>query len=304
MLRLKTAFCAVSLAFSTLVNASTPNPIDQVMSNTVGKYKLGNQAVNYTVAGELNYMYGFHHMDTGFHNSTLDFTSSNSIGYGIDGLFNTSVKDLYKLSDDDYHVAIGTHVNLAVDQHEIQVGYDSYVANTILGSNVKTNSDKHLSRNAIGQALYDHVPYAQYSVAVENFSVSGAVDLNGDFYLGGSVFDKGIDMKIHLWEQHSELNLFAQVGATILDGLKFNLGVGSVQDKKSFLIDSNYFLLDFWSVYASLTGNQDYSSLTIGTEYMFGVTTFYTEAVVESYDSNIVGVINKEGLVLGVKVVF
>ncbi|MCM0149100.1 hypothetical protein [Photobacterium galatheae] len=273
------------------------------MAQTVGQYSLGGTTMNYMVSGQLIYGYGFDGLDSGFHHSHLDLSTSTSIRHGIDVTFNTGVRDIYDLRDDDYETKADVSLKLSKDNHDLKVGYDKNIANKILGNKMKMNGDTSLSKNAIGQKFSGYDAFVEYNYAVQNYILITSADFDGNLYSGLSVYANDFDVKIHVFEHQDDFNVFFDVGTVIGEQIKTSLGFGLNQEKLSFIADGSYFVTDTLNLYGNVLGDEDYSTATVGAEYVYGSFAAYAEGVVALTSPKVSGQ-SQDGVLLGAKFMF
>lgn len=293
-------FAAASHAAS---EPSQQNVYDELMAKTVGQYKMVGRDYNYNVTGQLNYLYGFNELDSGFENSNIKFNTSTSMAYGVDLNLETGVKSVYDARQADYDTEMHAALKLAKDNHDFALGYDTFLLNTVLGSKVKMNSDTTMTKNPLGQQLSNFEGYGAYNLSLQNYSVSAAVDFDGNLYAGVSAYADNTDIKMHLFETNNKLGIFFDVGTVFQDDLRASFGAGIINDKWSVVADASYFVTDEFSVYGNVSGDEDYASTTVGAEYAYSSLALYVEGVLELHDEHGANEPNK-GIMLGAKFMF
>lgn len=303
-IQLSSFVTASLLSFSAFATTpKQPSIYDEMMAKTIGQYKISDQNYNYNVTGQLNYVYGFNELDTGFHNSNLAFNTSTSLRNGINLILETGAKEVYKLKSDDYDTKVNSALKLSKDNHEIQLGYDMLLANKILGSKVHVNGDTTLTRNVIGQVLSNYAGFGTYDFSFRNYNVSAALDFDGNLYAGLSAYADNTDIKLHIFEINDDLGAFVDIGTVFQDGLKASAGIGLIEQRFSFSMDVSYFMSEAISLYGNVIGDEDHSTATIGTGYRHNSLTLYAEGIVEL--SNINEKFSPQnGVMLGAKFMF
>ncbi|MCY9861078.1 hypothetical protein OTK49_00845 [Vibrio coralliirubri] len=293
-----------STATATVVEAPEPNLYDEVMAKSVGQYKVGQRELNYTVSGQLNYVYGFNDLESGIQNSNLNLSTSSSLAYGVDAIVSAGVRETYDVSTNEFDTKFDGALKLTKDSHEFKIGYDKHVANRVLGGKIKMNADTSLTKNAIGQQLSHYDGYGEYSYSFQNYSLIGAVDFDGNLYGGLSAYANGTDVKLHLFEGYNnDINAFFDVGTMLGQSVKTSVGLGFINDKISFMADASYFVTDALTVYGNVLGDEDYSSATLGAEYAYGSLAAYVEGIVELTDPRVNGD-SVDGVMVGAKFMF
>ena len=292
-----------SLFVTSAFSSSEPNFYDNIMSKTVGQYSLGESDYNYGVSGSLNYVYGFNDMDSGFQNSFLNLSTSRSLSYGVDATFVGGVRDIYNIASDDYKTKFDISLGASKDNHEFKIGYDKFLANQILGSKIKTNTDPSLTKNSIGQQLTNYVGYAEYNFAFKSSVLTAAIDFEGQLYGSISTYSNGTDITLHVFDAMDDYNVFLDIGHTFGSALKMSAGAGLIGDELSFIVDGSYFVTDEFALYGNLLGDEYYASTTLGASYTYSAISIYVEGIIELTDPRVTGE-SKNGLMVGTKFMF
>ena len=303
---MKKTLLALSLSLlSTFSYASggEPNVYDNIMSHTVGQYSVGDSKYHYGVSGALNYVYGFNDMDSGFQNSYINLNTSTSLSHGVDVNVAGGVREIYSVSSDDYKTKLDINVGLSRENHEIKIGYDKFLANQILGTKIKTNTDPSLTKNAIGQQLTAYKGYAEYNFAFKSSMLTAAIDFDGQLYGAISTYFNGTDIALHIFDAEDYYNVFLDIGHTFGKALKVTAGAGVIADKLSFIVDGSYFVTDGIVVYGNALGDEEYASTTLGVSYSYGAASIYVEGIVELTDPRETGK-SKDGVMIGAKFMF
>ncbi|ELP5902227.1 hypothetical protein QTV49_004250 [Vibrio vulnificus] len=294
-----------SLLSSSAFAATPPNPniFDEVMAKSIGQYSVAGQSMNYTLSGQVNYVYGFDDLDIGFHNSYLDLSSSTSIIHGVDLSLSAGVREIYDLSDDDFETKVDGSLKFSKDNHDFKVGYDRNLANKVLGAKIKMNGDTSLSKNAIGQSLSSYDGFAEYNFAVQNYNLTAVLDFDGNFYGGLSAYANETDIRLHVFDYNDDYNVFFDMGSVFGANIKTSVGLGIIEEKVAFAADGSYFITDSLTIYGNVVGDEDYSAATVGVEYAYSSFAAYIEGMVELTEPRESGE-SQDGVMVGAKFMF
>ncbi|MGR5557768.1 hypothetical protein ACQKQC_15915 [Vibrio fortis] len=261
---------------STSALSNEIDPLAPLASVLGGDFKVGQQAVNYNISGEANYLYSFEGFKTGYQNSLLDATFSSSLG-AVSLVSGTRVSGDYSGSKRNYDAKVATSLTAGYKNHELKVGYDKHMVNKMFGGFNPLNTDRSYTRNSLGQYLNSFGPYVDYSVSVKNIQGVVSYDSDDNYYMSISVFEGTDNLRLSAFNYDDNISGFIDFRTELEYDVSLMVGLGRVDDDTAVIVDAHRFITPHSAAYTKTVSSHDETSTVVGYEHSYRVLSAYME---------------------------
>lgn len=252
-------------------------------------------------------------------NSWLDISTATSVYNGFDIVtilgIESEVDKITPFEDsNDYQEALKANLMLGYDGHTIQAGYDNIVLKKVFNGNMRSNLDVGFTENPIGTQVSNRDFFAEYSYTVMNTEFGFGMISGGDYFLSASSYllsppeltalIDGLELGAVVFEDSNNdgISVFVTGSTTLRNNINVSVGLGNIDDDKSFTASANYVVNEYIGISASAIGSAEYSIASSGLELAYDNFVVYADFATDlSYDDNNV---KESRFGLGTKVVF